>query len=173
MNFGVAMTHLSDVFVLEVDDAIAAFRGALVALIPSAERVGLVWRPEHTHDDWERLAESVFEVMVSNPVRQDIGSGPVPYPLARYDFDLDTYEKLSWLEADLDADDEHALVLVRFLTVDQPFDTPLWAHVRISDGKPVSQESSGLVPPKAGTRYRLRRRFSGSSTIVRSLNLEE
>ena len=168
------MTTDSDVFELDVHDAVEAFRAALIALIPSAEKVGLSWRPEDTHDDWEELAEAVFEVMVKNPTTQDIRSGQDAYPLARYDFDLTTYEGLSWIEANVtDSTLAHALVFVRFLSVADAFDTTQWAEVRISDGQVVPPDSSSLHAPTSSTRFRLRRRRPGSSGVVHKVHLDD
>ncbi|MEV8254243.1 hypothetical protein AB0O95_09790 [Rhodoglobus sp. NPDC076762] len=166
-------TNVPDVVNLSVDDAVQAFRAALVALVPSAEKVSLVWQSESTHDDWEQLAESVFEVMVANPVAMDTHRMRDAFPLARYDFDWKSYASASWLELDADVGDEYALVLVRFTSTAAPFDMPEFAHVRIDTGERVSDEITGLTSPTSGFIFRLRRRAAGHSEIVRNLRLDQ
>jgi len=163
--------EVADVFELPVSDAVEAFSEALAALVKPAERVGLVWQADNTHDDWERLAESVFEATVSNPVHQDTRNNSASYPLARYDFDLETYAGLSWLEVDNEAESEYALVLVRFSTTTEPFDTPECTLVRIDTGEIMPSETSEHVKPPQGTTFRLRRRSAVADDVVRVLQV--
>ncbi|MGV8911217.1 MAG: hypothetical protein ACOH14_01255 [Rhodoglobus sp.] len=165
------VTQVAEVFDLSVKDAVEAFSEALAALVPSAEKVGLVWQADNTHDDWESLAESAFEVLVSNAVNQDVRNTPETYPLARYDFDLHTYEGLSWLGVDSDAESEYALVLVRFSTTTEPFDTPECTFVRIDTGERMPTETSEHVKPPRGTIFRLRRRSAVADDVVRVLQV--
>ncbi|WP_010202115.1 hypothetical protein [Salinibacterium sp. PAMC 21357] len=165
------MTQGAEVFYLAVSDAVEAFSEALIALIKPAQKVGLVWQAENTHDDWESLAESAFEVLVSNAVNQDIRNTQETYPLARYDFDLQTYAGLSWLEVDSDTESEYALVLVRFSTTTEPFDTPECTLVRIATGERMPSETSEHVKPPRGTTFRLRRRSAVADDVVRVLQV--
>jgi hypothetical protein len=152
-----------------VAESIDAFRQGLMALVPSAQRVGLTWEDENTHDDWERLAETLFEVLVASPIRQDLRRGPDAYPLPRYDYDFMSYVEMSWLEVIL-PDGSRTLVFVRLLSRAGPFDT-----VQLAPSTRDGLVSGERAPFSYGdVSLHLRRRFvDGGSEIVNKLFLDE
>ena len=153
-------------FVYRVQEAADLFRNALLALAPLAEDAGLTWSDDNPHDDWDRLAESVYEVFVAKPLSQ---GSPQPYPLPRYDYDLTAYGELSWLECEV-AGETGPLVFLRLLTDHTAFDTVQVVRLDPTDLTPRERLSIRY----ADIRWLLRRRFpSGSAATVSEVSLEE
>ena len=146
------MTH-EDVLTVGVNEVMAAFRQALIALVEPAERVGLQWRPESTHDDWEALADALFVILVEHSIRQTPSSSEA-YPIARYDFDQLDYARNSWIEVDTGKPSESD-IFVRFSSGESPFDTAELIRVAVADGKALKDR----VPMTSQARFRLRLRF--------------
>lgn len=106
---------------ISIDDLISTFRDALVAVVPAADRAGLTWSDENSHDDWERLAECLFDVFVASPIRADPRWTSAIEPLPRYDFDIPEYGSLSWIEVII-PERPARFAFVRLLSREEPFD---------------------------------------------------
>jgi hypothetical protein len=98
------------------------FREALIAFIPTAERLLLEWGDGCQHRDWERLAETLFDVCVRGPIESDAEHDDAEYPLPRYDIDAVSYGTSSWLSATSEGTDPPA-AFIRLMTELKPFDT--------------------------------------------------
>ncbi len=153
---------MSDITEVSVTDVLVAFRTALVGLTDAADRIGLEWRDASAHDDWEALADAVFDTLVARSVWHDASTPPDSYALARYDFDLRDYRHLSWVE--LDDGSALSTVLVRFLTTSAPFDTVQCAIVRQGDG---SVEGGTTIPFSDELQFRVRLRSESAVDSVR------
>lgn len=103
-------------------ELMSTFRDALIASIPTAERLLLEWGDGRQHRDWERLAETFFDVCVRGPLESDTGRQAAEYPLPRYDIDVASYATSSWLSVTSENTGPRA-ALVRLLTDLKPFDT--------------------------------------------------
>ena len=55
-----------DRYIATVDELFGTFRGALLAILPMADRAKMNFRDEETHRDWERLAECSFDSPFDN-----------------------------------------------------------------------------------------------------------
>jgi len=102
-------------------DLVANFRDALLAILPAADTAQLSWHDDNQHYEWERLAMTMFDVFVRQPVSVDQHRWPDEKPLAQYDIDRPDYAGCSWLE--LGASPSDRLAFVRFLSDQDPFDT--------------------------------------------------
>lgn len=114
-----------------VTDLVLNFAEACRSLVPALDRADVPWRDGEQYDNWDRVAEALFESLVTEPCAfQAVGeAGLTKLRIARYGFTPDT-ESNAWvaLQGDRPA---------RFLTlatVAAPFD-----HAQCE--KPV-----GLVP---------------------------
>ncbi|MBW4721333.1 hypothetical protein [Saccharothrix obliqua] len=104
-----------------VSDLLGAFRDALIALVPIADRLKMGWRDGDQHRDWENMAEAVFNACVRGPIEADEGRWNDEYRLPRYDIDDSMYSTSSWIR--LTADDRESLVVfVRLVSAGGPFD---------------------------------------------------
>ena len=98
------------------------------------------WKDEDTHPEWERLAERLFDTFVRQPVETSARKHSV-FPLARYDIDSDSYERLSWISVATPELGDAALV--RFLSLASPFDT---AQIVQIDTSTLEARHRHLVP---------------------------
>lgn len=144
----------------EIGELIATFRDAVLSLIPAAERAHLSWRDEDTHDDWERLVDMAFRVFVESPIFLDPANRRAA-PLARYDFDLPTYDSLSWIEVE-SSEGRGGLALVRFEAGEGDF-RAMWLAETRSSRHSVAGGERRLWSPDVKFRFARRDRRSGVS----------
>jgi hypothetical protein len=139
-----------------VTDLIAIFRDALIALTPTADRLLLEWEEGRQHRDWERVAETLFDVCVRGPLDSEPGRRKGEFPLARYNIDADSYEVFSWIGVRGETLNSPA-ALVRLISDVKPFDA---VQVAISDpvaGTPVER----VLVPFAEAEFTFVRRSQG------------
>ena len=130
------MTVPDDSYRATVAELFDNFRGALLAVLPIADRAMINYRDEQMHRDWERLAESLFDAFVRSPIGADRVAVGRELPLARYDIDLDDYLTVSWLA--VDAGSPYRGVVVRSMSHREPFD-----RVQVVDVDPVTLQAGG------------------------------
>lgn len=134
---------MEDILRCSVADLAVIFRQALVALIPTADRLLLEWLDaQKQHRDWERIAESLFDACVRGPLDADVGRRDGEFPLVRYDIDADSYDTFSWIGVRSRRLARPA-PLIRFVTVEEPFDT---VQVAILDAFGRTPLTRVLVP---------------------------
>lgn len=121
-----------------VTDLLGVFREALIALTPTADRLLLEWLDGRQHRDWERIAETLFDVCVRGPLESESGRRDADFPLARYDIDVDSYEAFSWIGVKGKALSSSA-VLIRLMTDLKPFDAVQVAIVDSVTRTPVER----------------------------------
>lgn len=82
---------------------LSAFRRALQAMAPVVQSVGLTWRDGEAHDEWDALAENLFDVLVVSAICGDPQVGGVGRPVGRYGFGPTPGGPLnaSWIEVDV------------------------------------------------------------------------
>ncbi len=80
-----------------------AFRRALQAMAPIAESVGLTWRDSEAYDEWDALAESLFDVLVVSAVMGDVKVAAGRAALSRYGYGPPPAASPagSWIEVDV------------------------------------------------------------------------
>lgn len=121
---------------------VSTFRDALIAFIPTAERLLLEWGDGRQHRDWERLAATLFDVCVRDPVESDSARRVAEYPLPPYDIDAVSYTATSWIIARTEKTHPPA-VLVRLMTDLRPFDS---VQVAILDPDSLLPIDRGMLP---------------------------
>lgn len=75
---------------MTITDLVGVYASALLALIPHAERVHMRWREGESYDDWDAIAEALWNSFVVSPMA-DALSGGTPLQLPRYGFAYDIY----------------------------------------------------------------------------------
>lgn len=115
------MPDQGDVYRATIGELVENFRGALLAVLPMADRAKMSPLDANPHRDWERLAETIFDAFVRGPIQADAARDDHELPLARYDIDHADYLGLSWLAIDAEAPFRSAVV--RLLSTVSPFDT--------------------------------------------------
>lgn len=76
--------------VVTVTDLVLNFAEACSALVPALDRAEVPWRDESQYDNWDRIAEPLFESLVTEPCAfHAVGEGGLgKLRLARYGFSI-------------------------------------------------------------------------------------
>lgn len=90
----------------------SSFRQALVALVPSAEDVGVKWRDGEAYDEWDLIEDVLFEVYVASAVRAEVSQFRASKPFAEYGMSGVRYSERSWFEV-LSEEGDGPLALIR------------------------------------------------------------
>jgi hypothetical protein len=118
-----------------VADLMRTFRDALIVFVPIAERLRLEWGGGYQHRDWERLAETLFDVCVRGPVEADSKRLQDEFTLPRYDIDADSYDSFSWISTT----GGPPCAFIRLMTDSRPFDTVQLARLNPTTLVPVER----------------------------------
>ncbi|MCP2259966.1 hypothetical protein LX15_003677 [Streptoalloteichus tenebrarius] len=76
---------------MTITELVTTFRRSLLALTPIADRTRLSWDFREAHDDWDHLAECLYEVFVARPVLTDSRAPREAHPMPRYAAHIDSY----------------------------------------------------------------------------------
>jgi hypothetical protein len=157
-----------DVYRASVGELFANFREALLAILPIANRAMISAEDETMHRDWEALSQGVFDAFVRGPIESDRGLTVNDLSLARYDIDHEDYANLSWLTAD--GTKPHQGVIVRFLSINTPFDT-----VQVVDLDPTKLRKTTVrtIPVDELTPCFYRRDESGGAVVIQEIESVE
>lgn len=161
---GLTMGPEPDVLTATIDELIATFRSAVVAMIPYADMSKLAWRDGEEHPDWERLVVRLFDTFVRGPAQLDRTRRLGDFALAKFDIDLESYANCSWIGICTDSGTTE--VVVRLMSVDGPFDTVRTAHVEAGSGKVVAH---GTVPWANARFLYARRSVDGSVETLQTI----
>jgi hypothetical protein len=111
------------------------FREALVALIPTAERAHMPWREPANYDDWDLIAQSLFQSIVVSSL-EHADEWKFPYKIPKYDTRIGDYSQNSFVSA---LAFPMELAFICFETKSSPFDVALFARLDAT-GKVVRVE---------------------------------
>jgi hypothetical protein len=129
-----------------VQDLMLNFHEALVALTPYMDRVKIGWRDEEAYDDWDHIAQSLYQNMV---LRSILFSTECQDDLATPDYGTvyPSYGDKSFIEIVGDPSQPRLYrVFVGFSTREHPFDQVLYLPVSGPDLRPASDP----VPMRLG-----------------------
>jgi hypothetical protein len=103
-----------------ISDLMDIFRSGLLALIPVAERAGIVWHGQ-TYDPWEEIEDALFFSFIDSLVNE-MAPTP-PRPLAKYNLEYPTYAGWSFISERMHRLRGENLVFLALTTALEPFDT--------------------------------------------------
>jgi hypothetical protein len=103
-----------------ISELIDVFRSGLLALIPVAERSGIVWNGR-TYDPWEEIEQTLFTSFVTSAVANLVPTPPRLLP--KYGLSYQNYADLSFISERTRRMRGECLVLKNLITVQEPFDT--------------------------------------------------
>lgn len=109
------------------------FRSTLAALCPFMEKVQIRWRFEEAYDDWDEIAQCLFNNIVLRTIRFS-GRGLEDLTLPDYGTVYDSYSGKSFIEV-IDNTIKTRLVFVGFSTLTVPFDQVMCQEISIVDYK--------------------------------------
>jgi hypothetical protein len=133
---------------------IEMFQGGLLGLVPTFERARINWRGPDTYDDYERVAEALFDSIVRDALANAEGLQNA-YRAARYG----VHEPGRELSRILVGDPEEGMAFFELESGTEAFDT-IVCQLTDQNGK----ETEGQVRiPLLGARFTYEARFSGSA----------
>lgn len=125
---------------MTVTEVLLNFRQALLAILPTVEKVGIPWRRPDAYDEWDGIASALFKSLVFEVLRWSVrGPRKEEFRMPEYDLLLEGYAGLSILEVSHPALPSGRYLFHSFGTEETPFD--VLELRRISDtGTPYEQE---------------------------------
>jgi hypothetical protein len=85
---------MSNYWKTSVRELIEIFRGALIAIIPWIERAKIKWKSGEAYDDWDNIAQALYENIVCSSLAGEVAS---EYSIAKYDFHYDSYSSVDFI----------------------------------------------------------------------------
>ncbi len=150
---------------MTVTSVLLNFRSALLALLPSVERVGISWKRPDAYDDWDALATTLFETLVVMVFRWSLPDDKQrDFRIPSYDLLLASYAGSSTLEVTHPSLPAGRWLFHAFGTTNEPFDVVEVREVS-AEGLPYGEDLATY--PVDGARFRLRLfQGSGASEIL-------
>ena len=102
-----------------------AFRDALRALIPVAEKIHMRWKEPNNYDDWDAICSAIFCSIVVRSIESATEDKDF-FPIVSYDKRISSYDDKSYIS---DACELGAMAFVCLQTDVRPFDTCLFANL--------------------------------------------
>lgn len=104
-----------------VDELLLVFRDALRALVPHVERVRIEWRDDSAYDDWDEIAQTLYEKIVVSTLQWSMEEEEREHcKLPSYNMSYASYAGKTVIVMN-GASDER-LVFHSFTTENEPFD---------------------------------------------------
>lgn len=129
-----------------VKELLTIFRGALTSIIPWVEKAKIQWKDEAAYDDWDNIAEALFENIVCSSLN---GAVLASYPIAKYGLQYDDYADIEYILVKNPKHLNEKLVFVGFTTKETPFDSILVAQIdeqnKVIECKDLEWDSSDFV----------------------------
>jgi hypothetical protein len=140
----------------EMLEIISNFRAGLMAMLPVLEKANIPWRNVGMYDDFDGIAESLFEWMVLHKLENNaIEQFDVVPELAKYGYIYKNYSKKSFIQVIIEKDENFDLYVFNFIsTKNAPFDT-LICNIIDFDGNLKDQD---VEVPFEGTKFRFQSR---------------
>ncbi len=146
---------------ISVSEHIAAFRDALVRLVPIADRLKIPWRDREAYDEWDAIGDALFRALVWGSIKYDLAEeGDQTFPLAPYDCMIDSYSELSFIEVLQLSATPPFLVFVGLSTRHDPFDAvrATWVDAQGRSMRRHVEDYECLPFTQAGFRLQCRER---------------
>lgn len=111
---------LSSSWEVDIHQLLLIVRDAYVALVPTLEKARIPWANEHAYDDWDRIADSIYNSVAINAILHSSECARASN-IVRYSYAHEDYSGLSFFLI-TDADTSSSLAFVNFFTKVSPFD---------------------------------------------------
>jgi hypothetical protein len=141
---------------VRIGTLVEIFQGALIALVPTFDQARINWRGPNTYDDYERIAEGLFDSIVRDALTnaQLVAKA---YPPGRYS----VHEPGRELSRIYVNDPGDRLALFELDTTHEPFDTIVCQRIDDRGGETDQQ----VQTPWIGARFTYEARFAGSPPV--------
>jgi len=137
-----------------ITEIVTVFRGALLAIIPWVEKAKIKWKDGESYDDWDNIAQVLFENIVCSSIYGEVLS---EYSLSSYDFQYNNYSDLDYIKVKSNRHIDKYLVFVSFQTKSTSLDMVKVAvlndleevidflYIEVSDAKFSLVKSKGSI----------------------------
>jgi len=143
------------VLITTVDELMIHFREALVALLPTMDKMMVAWRDEEAYEDWEAITEVLFERLVVESIRWSLPeSEHATFKMAPYGVFLDSYVGFTFVSTIGPEVSATPSAFLSFATTQAPLDT---ACLRQLDDHGRLRRAEVTRVPIGSIRYSLRR----------------
>ncbi len=147
-----------------VTELLHTFRDALAAIAPVVERVRIKWKEPDVYDDWDAIAEVLFQQIVVESLRWSLPDAhQVHFSLPQYAMKQASFADTSYIGV-VEGKAERRLAFHSFVTRDSPFDTV--RTQQITEGGNVFEESVFFDVGLASAQFVLYRRGAEGTTKV-------
>lgn len=103
-----------------VTELLVILRGALMAIIPWLEKAKIKWTDEEAYDDWDNIAESLYQNIVCSSLSGEIAS---EYQIAQYNFNYEDYSSINFIGVRHKDNPEKKFAFVAFQSNLSPMDS--------------------------------------------------
>lgn len=103
-----------------VTELLEIFRGALIAIIPWLEKAKIKWSEDEAYDDWDNIAESLYQNIVCSSLNGEITT---EYQIAKYNFNYEDYSLINFIEVRNKDNFEKKFAFVAFQSNLSPMDS--------------------------------------------------
>jgi len=154
-----------------ITEILLNFRAALVAVIPTVERIGIPWKRPDSYDEWDAIATVLFENLVVHTVRWSL---PDParegFRLPPYDLLLQKYGGVSTIEANHPGLPDGRWLFHAFGTSEKPLDI-VELRLLTVDGRPIVEELTACSVEEVRFQLRLQESVDGHR-LINEIRLE-
>jgi hypothetical protein len=103
-----------------VNELLAIFRGALLAIIPWLEKAKIKWKEEEAYDDWDNIAGSLYKNIVCSSLTGEVA---FDYLIAKYNFSYDDYSLIDFIEVRSKSNPDKKYAFISFQSNSSPLDS--------------------------------------------------
>lgn len=103
-----------------VTELLLILRGALMAIIPWIEKAKIKWTDEEAYDDWDNIAESLYQNIVCSSLTGEVAS---EYQIAKYNFNYWDYSLMNFIGVRHKDNAEKKFAFVAFQSNLSPMDS--------------------------------------------------
>lgn len=159
---------MDELFKTSVTDLMSAFCDALKGLVPVMDRVRIPWHDHDAYDDWDHIAQVLYQEVVIHSLRCSLEVQSQDLKLPALGFMISSYDLFSWIEIAGSGSPPH-LIFVDFSTSATAFDS---VRVRHMNAYGELQPELTTVP-SAGLSFQLRwRQPAREDILLRNLTVQ-
>ncbi len=160
------LTHTATTWKTDVTALVGILQQAFQTLVPSLEAAKIPWREGEAYDDWDAIADVLFEQVVVRSIRWSLPADEGErLQTPRYDMIYPDYSAMSFLSLEVESGTSQILVFHSFGTTNRPFDTARLVALG-EGGRPMTDRLERMAVEGARFRF-LHRQFGELASLDR------
>ena len=116
----------SSIWKTNISELLNIFRDSLVTLVPCLDRARIKWTEDEAYDDWDAIAQSLYNSIVVNSIRYSLPEKEMRnLRLPEYDFLYKEYSSFSYVEilSKKEESSKDCKIFHSFKTISKPLDS--------------------------------------------------